>query len=1048
MKDGTEEQDIQSADPFQIYLLLDKMNNLETKDNKLEASLKFPPGFTPIVSLDMDVKHGDGDSFGNSKVGKLYLDVAGPNGKQTIRNGKEESANSVVSGHFKISKIPRTGGSILDMLEEMVKVGLAHKAKRDWVKELCCKYKVNYLALQETKMENMNLLCVRLCWGNLDFEYARSDSVGNSGGILCVWDPNLFCKHSPTCSDYFVMMRGVWGSTGQLVLLIAVYAPQEISKKQILWDFLQFEISKWKGDVVIMGDFNEVRFKSDRFGSFFNVHAASIFNTLIRSSGLEEVNLGGSSFTWCHKSASKMSKLDRFLVSESFLNKYPKVNAITLERFLSDHRSILLRESNVNFGPTQFQFYHHWIEMEGFCNMVEDGWKDSIGDNSNAMRNLMEKLKDLKKVIRVWNKSNTLRDSRSNLISDLELVDSRIDKGYGTMEDVKSRVDLLSKIQDIDKLKSIEMAQKTKVKWAVEGDESSSFFHVKREFYEHFNKRFCYSDPSYVRLQMSFPNTISMDQQRDIECEVSNAEIKKAVWDCGMDKAPGPDGFSFGFYRRFWYLIEKDVCDAVRYFFFINWEFSNGCNSFFIALIPKIPRANMVKDFRPISLVGSLYKIISKILANRLVGVLSDIVSEVQSALIAERQILDGPFILNEVLHWCKVKKKQALIFKVDFEKAYDSASWDFLDEVLSKFGFGDKWRKWIQAYLKTSRGSILINGVLNVLESIRSHFFNGHDYSSKKASWVKWKSVLTSKERGGLGVSSLYALNRGLLFKWIWRFYSQKSSLWSSVIRAIHGVNGRVDMISRPEECKSISVALKLGQLNLAGSFRRTPRGGVEQHQFVEMSELVKSIRLVPRSDRLRWDLDSSGDFTVASVRKQIDDSWLPRYDRKTRWVKYVPIKTNILAWKVMSDVLPTRFNISRRGVNIDSIMCSVCEKGVETTTHLFFSCCMIKEVYSLIFRCWDIPVGVFDSYDGWLSWIVSLRLPHKNKLLIEGFFHIMWWFFWSYRNKIIFEAKAPLKASLFENIVSKSYVWCRHRCKVSFSWNDWLNNPNLIIL
>ncbi|GJW80321.1 RNA-directed DNA polymerase, eukaryota, reverse transcriptase zinc-binding domain protein [Tanacetum coccineum] len=398
--------------------------------------------------------------------------------------------------------------------------------------------------------------------------------------------------------------------------------------------------------------------------------------------------------------------------------------------------------------------------------------------------------------------------------------------------------------------------------------------------------------------------------------------------------------------------------------------------------------------------------------------------------------------------------------------------------------------------------------GVLKVLESIRSHFFNRHETNSKKASWVNWKSVLASKERGGLGVSSLYALNRGLLFKWIWRFYSQKSSLWSRVIRAIHGDDGRVDTIPRPgkrscwlniihevkiladkgidlmksmsiklgdgvntkfwedcwsdgsklkykfprlyalEERKSISVALKLEHINLAGSFRRIPRGGVEEYQFNEMSELVKTISLVPRSDRLRWDLVSSGDFTVASVRKYIDDLWLPRYDSKTRWVKYVPIKANVLAWKVMSDAIPTRFNISRRGINIDSIMCSVCEKAVETTTHLFFSCCVVKEVYNLIFRWWDVPVGVFDSYEGWLSWIVSLRLPLKNKLLIEGVFYVTWWFFWSYRNKIIFEAKAPLKACLFDNIVSKSYIWCRHRCKASFSWNDWLKNPNLIIL
>lgn len=112
-----------------------------------------------------------------------------------------------------------------------------------------------------------------------------------------------------------------------------------------------------------------------------------------------------------------------------------------------------------------------------------------------------------------------------------------------------------------------------------------------------------------------------------------------------------------------------------------------------------------------ISLIGSIYKIIAKILTNRLVNVLGNIVNEVQSAFIAERQILDGPFILNDVMQWCRMKKKQVLIFKVDFEKAYDSVRWDFLDDVLYKFGFGNKWRVWIQSCLKSSRGSILING-------------------------------------------------------------------------------------------------------------------------------------------------------------------------------------------------------------------------------------------------------------------------------------------------------------------------------------------------
>ncbi|GKF95573.1 hypothetical protein Tco_0288308, partial [Tanacetum coccineum] len=174
------------------------------------------------------------------------------------------------------------------------------------------------------------------------------------------------------------------------------------------------------------------------------------------------------------------------------------------------------------------------------------------------------------------------------------------------------------------------------------GDENSTFFHgmlskkrsvlavrgimvdglwideprlVKQEFLMHFTNRF--SKPDYRRaiLHTSFPKRLSTVQQTKLECEVSKEEIKRAVWDCGKEKAPGPDGFTFGFYRQFWYLIE-----------------------------------NVVKDFRPISLIGSLYKIIAKILANRLVDKLGSIVNEVQSAFIADRQILDGSFILDELI--------------------------------------------------------------------------------------------------------------------------------------------------------------------------------------------------------------------------------------------------------------------------------------------------------------------------------------------------------------------------------------------------------------
>ncbi|GJX94866.1 RNA-directed DNA polymerase, eukaryota, reverse transcriptase zinc-binding domain protein [Tanacetum coccineum] len=258
-------------------------------------------------------------------------------------------------------------------------------------------------------------------------------------------------------------------------------------------------------------------------------------------------------------------------------------------------------------------------------------------DDSDAMINVMKKLKYLKERIRVWINDKKKSSNNSNVLFKEELVELDVILGEG------------------------------------EGSWIDSPNIVKNEFLSHFKKRFDKPQQRRTHINMTFPHMITSDQNADLESDVTREEIKRAVWDCGIDKSPGLDGFTFGFYRRLWNVIEKDVVKVMR-FFFNYGSFPKGGNSSFIALIPKNPDANMVKDFRPISLIGSLYKIIKfQDLANRLVVVLGDIVNEVQSAFVADRQILDGPFILNEVVQWCKAKKKQAMIFKVDFEKAYDS---------------------------------------------------------------------------------------------------------------------------------------------------------------------------------------------------------------------------------------------------------------------------------------------------------------------------------------------------------------------------------------
>ncbi|GJQ94394.1 RNA-directed DNA polymerase, eukaryota [Tanacetum coccineum] len=573
-------------------------------------------------------------------------------------------------------------------------------------------------------MEYVDLFTIKRCWGNLSFDHAVSSSVGNSGGIICVWDSHMFVKDHVSTSDYFLAIFGTWTPTASKLLVISVYAPQDMSEKRDLWVYLSSMINRWDGETVVMGDFNEVRTEHERCGSLFNSLGANAFNNFISSAGLIDIPLGGYSFTWTHKSASKMSKLDRFLVTEGLLINFPNLLGLCLDRHLSDHRPILMCEAKLDYGPTPFCMFHSWFSMEGFDSFVTEKWKGLNVMDSNAIARFKKKLQLLKIEIKTWvkMKKDQISYAKSSITARLVELDSIIDHGNRDAEILTKRTSLSKELIDITSKEAIDMSQKAKIRWSIEGDENSKYFHgiinskrshlsirgilhngdwiddptrVKDEFFNHFSKQFSDPSPNRIILEHHFHNRLSVDQAAELERNLSNDEIKNAVWDCGTNKSPGPDGYTFEFFRKYWNIMGNDIVDAVNQFFSTGF-FPPGCNSNFIALIPKIHDAKVIKDFRPISLIGSIYKIIAKILANRLCTVIPLLINKVQTAFVADRQILDGPFILNELFSWCKHKKKKAMIFKIDFEKAFDFVRWDYLDVSLNIVGFGDKMRRWI----------------------------------------------------------------------------------------------------------------------------------------------------------------------------------------------------------------------------------------------------------------------------------------------------------------------------------------------------------------
>nr|GEY74270.1 RNA-directed DNA polymerase, eukaryota [Tanacetum cinerariifolium] len=393
-------------DPFGFYELLKKPPNTTVPES--DPSLSHPLGFTPDVSQQ--------EKQNNDAVHVREDCYVSPIQNENSRAAQSKAMDPRIgesSCEFSTSVHSRKSlneGSILDVLDDIIKVGQS----MGYDMEGCSKDIERIIGFQ-------------------------GDVAGNSGGILCVWEQSIFKKDGVSVSDNFIALYGTWLPTNTKILIV-------------------------NGETLVLGDFNKVRSEDERFGSIFSPSSARTFNHFIASSGLLDVKMEGYSFTWSHPSASKMSKLDRFLVSDGIFSTFLAIIAVCLDRHLSDHRPIILKEIQTDFGPTPFRLYHSWFKREGFDAMVEQAWLSFSHNDSNSLIRFKKKLQDLNKVIRVWIRDmNILNEGvKSSLTDKLVDIDKELDNGVISDDMLLNRLELSRKLYELNQSDLKDAAQKPK----------------------------------------------------------------------------------------------------------------------------------------------------------------------------------------------------------------------------------------------------------------------------------------------------------------------------------------------------------------------------------------------------------------------------------------------------------------------------------------------------------------------------------------------------------------------------------------------------------
>lgn len=582
--------------------------------------------------------------------------------------------------------------------------------------------------------------------------WSVEDNYGFSplGKIWMVWHPSVLVTVLFK-SLQMIFAEVTWPSAAQSKFYISViYASNDPALRSGLWSEITaleaahgLDSKPW----LIVGDLNQIRDPAEHsLPPMLNMDKRiRELNQCLSDANLEDLNFRGSTFTWWNKrkSAPLAKKLDRCMVNDDWYNSFPSSVAFFGSPDFSDHAVI-----SICLEPTRkrmrkpFKFYNFLLKNSDFLDVVYTSWL-SFNVTGSAMFRVSRKLKLLKSIIREFSKLNYSGIEKKTALAHEKLLQAQaVMLSAPTTSNAFSESKALEDWEELAAAETSFFFQRSRINWLAFGDGNSTMFHryaASRQAMNHIH--FLYSDsgekvdtqagiqnlcvnyfsellgspvspPMFVQsdLDILFDFKCTSEQISCFQKEFYEADVREAFFSLPKNKNGGPDGYSAEFFTSTWPVIGPEITDAVLEFF-RSGQLLKQWNAANLALIPN---ASLPTDFRPISCLNTVYKVISKLLAARLKEILPLMISKSQSAFLPGRLLAENVLLATDLVNGYNSQTTTPRgMLKVDLRKALDCVRWVFILASLRALNVPESYISLISECLSTASFSVTVNGVI-----------------------------------------------------------------------------------------------------------------------------------------------------------------------------------------------------------------------------------------------------------------------------------------------------------------------------------------------